>query len=146
PLLPGGSRDRRVSARRRLDGGQGLAARLVDLEVAFEPRDLEQRAHAWIRRDDRQRAAAALAQLVEGADELCQRRRVDERGLAQVDDQAAAAGADRLQQPALERWRGLHVNFARDADYRRLPIGGCVRDRESPALVHIRKPILPAEG
>src|SRR5205085_11362124 len=48
--------------------------------------------------------------------------------------------------PALERWRGLHVDFPRDADYRRLPIGGCVRDRESPALVHIRKPILPAEG
>src|SRR5919201_5554063 len=66
--------------------------------------------------DDERDLAALRPQSLEAAEQHAERRRVDERGLGEVDDDATRAGADQAEQLALEMRRRVEVALAGNRD------------------------------
>src|SRR4051812_1705979 len=99
----------------------------MDREDAVEPCDLEDLADVLVGADDRERAAGR-AQALDASDEDAQGRRVDERGLRQVDYDLLLALLDDLDHALLELWRGVEVDLATELDDVRLGVDLLVLD------------------
>src|SRR3954468_15256512 len=99
----------------RLQLGNGLVAGGVDREDAVEAGDLEDLGDVAVAADERE-LALVRAQPLDAADEHAERRGVDERRVAEVDDDLLAALTDHLEQLLLELGRGVQVHLARQRD------------------------------
>src|SRR5262249_31104795 len=93
----------------------GLLARGVDREHLVEAGDLEDLRDVAVAADQRE-LAVVRPQPLDAADEHAERRRVDERRAAEVDDDVLAALTDHLDQLLLELGRRVEVDLARERD------------------------------
>src|SRR5881275_847681 len=90
----------------RLELGDGLVAGGVDREDAVEAGDLEDLGDVAVAADERQ-LPVVRAEALDASDEDAERRGVDERRVAEVDDDLLAALADHLEQLLLELGGGV---------------------------------------
>src|SRR3954447_10852865 len=100
----------------RLELGDGLVAGWVDREDAVEACDLEDLGDVAVTAHERE-LSFVRAQTLDAADEHAECRRVDERGVAEIDDDLLPALPDHLEQLLLELWRGVQVDLARKRDH-----------------------------
>src|SRR2546423_1411037 len=116
---PSAAGSRRTLRRRlvgRLELRHGLVAGGIDGEDAVEARDLEDLGDVAVAADERQ-LPVIRAQALDSSDEDAERRGVDERRVAEVDDDLLAALADHLEQLLLELGGGVEVDLARERDH-----------------------------
>src|SRR6266540_3771631 len=103
----------------RLELGDGLVAGGIDGEDAVEAGDLEDLGDVAVAADERQ-LTVVRAQPLDTADEHTESRRVDERRVAEVDDDLLAALADHLEQLLLELRRRVEIDLAGERDHIRV--------------------------
>ena len=84
----------------------------MDGDHAVEPRDLEDLHHLLVRAHDRQRPAAGLVELLDGAGDDADGGGVDECHVGEVEYQAAATRLDGPHHPRLELRADLEVDLA----------------------------------
>src|SRR6185437_2390314 len=94
----------------------GLVAGRVDREDAVETGDLEDLRDVPVAADKRE-LAVVRAEPLHAADEDAERRGVDERRVAEVDDDLLAALADHLEQLLLELRRRVEIDLAGERDH-----------------------------
>src|SRR5581483_10698445 len=87
----------------------------VNREDLVEAGDLEDLCDVAVAADERE-LAVVRPQALHAADEDAERRRVDERRAAEVDDHLLAALSDHLEQLLLELGRRVQVDLARERD------------------------------
>src|SRR2546430_7856849 len=104
---------RRIACRAELR--HCVVAGRVDREDAVEPGDLEDLRDVAIAADERE-LPVVRAEPLDAADEHAERGRVDEGGVAEVDDDLLAALPDHLEQLLLELRRGVEVDLACERD------------------------------
>src|SRR5918995_580145 len=88
----------------------------MDREDAVETGDLEDLGDVAVAAHERQ-LALIRAQALDAADEHAERGRVDERRVAEVDDDVATALIDHVEQLLLELRGGVEVDLAREGDH-----------------------------
>src|SRR3954454_15440924 len=94
---------------------QGVLPRLLERELAVEAGHLEQAVDRFTALDQRHLVAiAARADVPAG--EQDESGRIHEREIAQVDDEAAAAGGERVLERSLDIGSGRHVELAGELD------------------------------
>src|SRR3954470_13284008 len=109
PRLGGAAGGRRAGVLQR------LVARLVDREDAVEAGYLEDLRDVLVGADQSERAARR-AQPLDAADEHAERRRVDEGGLRQIDDELLLAVLDHLDEALLERRSRVEIALPAELD------------------------------
>src|SRR5436190_6727619 len=118
--MPSAAARRRTLGRRlfcrRLELGDGLVAGWVNREDAVEAGDLEDLGDVAVTADERE-LSLVRAQPLDAPDEHAEGRGVDERRVAEVDDDLLAALADHLEQLLLELGRGVQVDLACKRDH-----------------------------
>src|SRR5438477_1880696 len=100
----------------RLELGDGLVAGGIDREDAVEARDLKDLGDVAVTADERE-LSVVRAQSLDAADEHTERRRIDERRVAEVDDDLLAALPDHLEQLLFELGRRVQVDLAGERDH-----------------------------
>src|SRR4029079_5521581 len=93
----------------------GLLARGIDREDLVETGDLEDLGDVAVTADERE-LAVVRPQSLDAAHEDAERRRVDERRPAEVDDDLLAPLADHLEQLLLELGRRVEVDLTGERD------------------------------
>src|SRR4051812_32195389 len=99
-----------------VDGGDRLLAAAVDREDAVEAGDLEDLRDVTVAADQRQ-LTVVRPESLDAPDEDAERRRVDERRVAEVDDHVRRALGDHLEELLLELRRRVEVDLARQRDH-----------------------------
>ena len=114
-----GSRSDRQSLSRAVAVAREMTDRLlgrrIDLEDPVEQGDLEDLADVRVVAGDRELAAGG-PQALDRAHQHAERRRIDEGRMREVDEHAARAALDRLEQRLLERGRRRKIDLAGDGN------------------------------
>src|SRR5665647_2254832 len=100
---------------RRADLRDGVVACREDREHSIEAGDLEDLRDVAVAADERE-LAVARAEPLHAAHEHAERRRIDERRVAEVDDDLLGALADHLEKLLLELRSGVEIDLARERD------------------------------